>query len=125
MQGEYENIVEANAAFYRAFASLQIEEMHMVWLRSPNIQCVHPGGTTHTGWDQVMEGWGRIFGATERMDFELRNSIIHHSGELALVCLDELVTSTARGHTVRGMVRATNAYHFYDGEWLMILHHAS
>jgi len=36
-------VLEANAAFYAAFESLDLKRMEEVWLRAPYIKCVHPG----------------------------------------------------------------------------------
>jgi len=36
-------VLEANAAFYAAFQSLDLKRMEEIWLRAPYIKCVHPG----------------------------------------------------------------------------------
>lgn len=125
MSDEFVEILEANLNFYRAFSSLRLDEMQAVWLRSPKIQCVHPGGTLLVGWDDVMKSWESIFSGTPRMDFELENQIVHAGTTLAMVCNHEVLTTEQNGRVVRGVVRATNVFTEYDGEWLMINHHAS
>ncbi|MGH7961956.1 MAG: nuclear transport factor 2 family protein, partial [Candidatus Binatia bacterium] len=40
---EIKAVTAANAAFYRAFETLDIQEMEKVWLRAGHIKCVHPG----------------------------------------------------------------------------------
>ena len=46
------DVLEANAAFYRAFESLDVKRMEEVWLRAPYIKCVHPG-------------WGLLVGSVD------------------------------------------------------------
>ena len=64
-------VLEANAAFYAAFESLDLKRMEEVWLRAPYIKCVHPGWGLLVGWGPVMESWERIFSGTLGMRFTL------------------------------------------------------
>ena len=57
-------VLEANAAFYAAFESLDLKRMQEVWLRAPYIKCVHPGWGRLVGWGPVMQSWERIFSGT-------------------------------------------------------------
>src|SRR5206468_10561013 len=43
-------VLEANAAFYAAFQSLDLKRMEEIWLRAPYIKCVHPGWGLLVGW---------------------------------------------------------------------------
>ena len=51
---EHEAVVEANRKFYRAFESLDLENMEKVWLKDRQIVCIHPGWRKLSGWGPVM-----------------------------------------------------------------------
>ena len=43
-------VTAANERFYRAFESLDIEQMAAVWVQDETAQVVHPGWTLKSGW---------------------------------------------------------------------------
>ena len=64
-----DEVVEANARFYRAFEALDVSAMDEAWAHGEHVKCVHPGWPLLTGWDAVRESWARIFENTEEMRF--------------------------------------------------------
>jgi len=80
-------VLEANAAFYRAFESLDLRRMEEVWVRVPYIKCVHPGWGLLVGWGPVMESWQQIFANTALMRFKLTHVQAEVTGDLAWVVL--------------------------------------
>ena len=75
---EHEAVVEANRKFYRAFESLDLENMEKVWLKDRQIVCIHPGWRKLSGWGPVMQSWERIFEGVFEMNFEIGDVERHH-----------------------------------------------
>ena len=118
-------VLEANAAFYRAFESLSLPRMEDLWLRAAHIKCVHPGWGLLIGWGPVMESWERIFANTVAMRFTLSHVHVEVCGDLAWVSLTENIDSATREGDVTSQVQATNIFQRQDGRWLLVLHHGS
>ena len=118
-------VLQANAAFYRAFESLELKRMEALWLRAPYVKCVHPGWGLLVGWGPVMESWQRIFANTVRMQFTLSHVHVEIVERLAWVVLREHVESEQRDGQVATQVQATNIFERPEGRWLLVHHHGS
>jgi ketosteroid isomerase-like protein len=118
-------VLEANAAFYRAFEALDLARMREVWLRAPYIKCVHPGWGLLVGWGPVMESWERIFAGTLQMRFLLSGVQVEVKGDLAWVVVTEHLESHQRDGKVTTQVQATNLFERREDRWFLIHHHGS
>jgi ketosteroid isomerase-like protein len=121
----HEGLIEANQAFYKAFESLDIEQMENLWLRDPKIACIHPGWRRLTGWGPIMESWERIFDGVFEMKFELRELHLIVGADLGVVVTEENLTQRGYEGTMRMQVLATNIYERLGNKWLLVLHHGS
>ena len=81
--------------FYRAFESLDLENMEKVWLKDRQIVCIHPGWRKLSGWGPVMESWERIFDGVFEMSFELGDVDVIMTGDLAVLIVEENLTQPA------------------------------
>lgn len=122
---ERDAVLQANAAFYQAFESLDLARMEEVWLSAPYITCVHPGWQLLTGWGPVMESWRRIFEGTLEMRFALADVRVETRGEVAWVVLTEGIDSRHRDGKVEARVQATNVFEHRAGRWMLVHHHGS
>ena len=120
-----EAVLAANAAFYRAFESLDLTCMEDVWLRAAHVKCVHPGWGLLIGWGPVMESWQRIFANTVAMRFTLTAVHVEVAGDLAWVVLSENLESQDREGATAAQVQATNIFQRHDGRWFLVHHHGS
>ena len=118
-------VLEANAAFYAAFESLDLKRMEEVWLRAPYIKCVHPGWGLLVGWGPVMESWERIFSGTLEMRFTLTGVQAEVCGDLAWVVLTENIDSRHHDGKVEAHVQATNLFERRDQRWFLVHHQGS
>ena len=118
-------VTAANERFYRAFESLDIEQMAKVWVQDDTAQVIHPGWTLKLGWDEVRDSWDAIFKNTNYMEFLLTDVNVTVSGPWARVTCVENLRSVAGGQENMGQVQATNLYTFTGEEWLMVHHHGS
>lgn len=122
---ESERVRLANAAFYKAFESLDVLQMADVWRRGEHVRCVHPGGELLSGYNAVMRSWEEIFSNTISIRFDLSNLSIHLRGELAWVTLLENVSVSAHTGLSRGVMIATNVFEHAEDRWQLIHHHAA
>jgi len=120
-----DEIVEANARFYRAFETLDLAEMDAVWLHGEHVKCVHPGWPLLTGWEAVRESWDTIFTNTEEMRFTLSNVSAAVGDDVAWVTCTENILSEVAGRVSVTAILATNLFERDGGGWRMIHHHAS
>jgi ketosteroid isomerase-like protein len=125
MEQEERAVAEANESFYRAFESLDINEMQKIWSRESAVQCGHPGWRILRGWDAVMESWRRIFENTPAIRFLLTHVSIEMRGNMAWVTLYENLRSSVEGQEVSAIVLSTNIFEKGADGWRMILHHGS
>lgn len=123
----------ANAAFYAAFESRDLDAMAEVWEHSDRIAATHPGWPTLHGWARVAGSWDAIFHNTAFIQFVLTDEQVHVAGEVAWVTLDENIlqanTSREGGEDVAELqgarVAAVNVFVFDGGRWRMVVHHGA
>ena len=120
-----DEVVEANARFYRAFEALDVAAMDEAWAHGEHVKCVHPGWPLLTGWDAVRESWARIFENTEEMRFTLSDVRASACGDLAWVTCTENIFSEVQGRLAVTSVLATNLFERGPDGWRLVHHHAS
>lgn len=120
-----ETLMAANQAFYRAFESLDIEEMAAVWAHDDDVQCVHPGWELLVGWEEIRERWARIFANAKRVKIALSSVWARVEGAVGWVACTEHVTTAFADGFDEAMVQATNIFVQRNGRWLLVAHHAS
>jgi ketosteroid isomerase-like protein len=113
----------ANAAFYQAFESRDLDEMSAVWEHSDRVSCVHPGWQVLRGWGAVAGSWFALFGGPQHLQFILTNESVEVAGDVGLVTVDENLLD---GDQVAGTVTSLNVFaRDRDGAWKLIAHHGS
>jgi ketosteroid isomerase-like protein len=122
-----ETLLEANAAFYHAFESLDMRAMAAVWEESDRLFCVHPGWQALHGREAVIGSWRNIMGNTGRIRFTLSGVRAHLEGLVGRVTLHEKIESIAGGqrHSAAAIVTNLFAFDEDDGLWRLFHHHAS
>ena len=118
-------VTEANEAFYRAFESLDINNMDKVWAQKDYVTCVHPGWSLRSGWPEVRDSWVLIFNNTFSMEFNLTDLQVQVAGDLGwVVCVENIVSRQGEAEQ-HSHVLATNLYERLGDEWKIIHHHGS
>ena len=118
---EKDDVKKANRALYKAFESLQLEQMERVWAHEGAVTCIHPGWPIAEGWAAVRETWAVIFENTQDMHFRIAEERIEISGDLAwVVCIERI-----RSGGGRGLVLATNILRRGPDGWKLVHHHGS
>lgn len=122
---EHAAIEAANARFYRAFETLDIQAMDRVWAHGAHVKCVHPGWPLLAGWTAVRASWETIFANTAEMSFTLSNVEVVAGAGLAWVTCTENILSEVRGRVTVTSVLATNVFERDAQDWRLVHHHAS
>lgn len=114
----------AEAEFYAAFAATDLARMRSVWADTPQCLCIHPAGLPIEGFAAVMASWAQILGSA--------NPVELHCEPISRIEAADTVISTVYEHfappgadVALAPVLATNVYRRLDGQWKMVLHHAS
>jgi ketosteroid isomerase-like protein len=110
-------ILEANEAFYRAFAARDADAMDALWAQRAPVACIHPGWDALDGREEVVGSFRALLTSGGAPQVRCTGASAHVLGEVAFVTCHELI-SGAR-------LVATNVFAREDGRWRLIHHHAS
>ena len=109
------DVLAANQAFYRAFASGDVAAMESVWADDEGIACAHPGWRLLIGRGSVLKSWRDILGNNPPA-IACRAPMVLLAGEAcAVLCYEELDSS---------VMLATNLFRLEEGRWKLFHHHA-
>lgn len=122
---EKEAITEANRGFYRAFETLDIEQMRATWDEEYDVTCVHPGWPLIQGRGEVLQSWANIFSNTMVMQFTITEASVVVEGDWAWVVCTEGLRSVVDGKVNEGKIEATNVFRKRGERWLLVHHHGS
>ena len=115
----------ANQRFYRAFETLDIEQMRRVWDDEYEVTCVHPGWPLVQGTTEVMQSWASIFQNTMVMQFTITEGSLQIEGNWAWVVCTESLRSVVDGRVSEGKIEATNIFRKRGERWMIVHHHGS
>ena len=117
--------IEVNKKFYEAFKARDLDAMKSEWSSRENVICVHPGWDPLNGFEPIMESWQGIFKNSGNMDIQVSDVTVTASEDLAWVsCVEKLYTIATNG-VLASKVFSTNLFQLIEGNWNMIMHHAS
>ena len=124
---EERRVREANASFYAAMNSLDIDEMDAIWTDDAQAVCVHPGRNAIIGYEHIRESWEAIFSAASAMSIAASDERITIAGDIAWVVCTETISLMIDTELVAASAQATNIFRraVAGGRWRMIVHHAS
>ncbi len=110
------DILAANAAYYRAFASADFAAMSRIWA-DDNVSCIHPGWPALIGREAILESYREILRNPNQERIEPRNESVMLAGDEARVFCVEFVGGAA--------LATTNMFRRVDGAWRITHHQAS
>lgn len=117
MSGAELDVLEANEAFYRAFADRDADAMAAVWSDAHPVACIHPGSDVLDGRDAVLGSWRGILGSEGAPEITCSLAEARVLGDVAFVTCHEV--------TGDGRLAATNVFVREGGAWRMVLHQAT
>lgn len=117
---EHDAILFANAAFYAAFATRDIDAMENAWAKDRPVSCTHPGRTALIGREAVMRSWHAILGNPESPRISPHAERVHVHGDIALVtCVEQLILPSGAQ-----FLTGTNVFARIGAIWVMVHHQA-
>ncbi len=116
MSPEEIEILDANSAFYEAFARRDLPALEALWARGAPVACVHPGWNALRGREEVMASWRAILSG-DAPALRCTAATAHVAGDAAFVVCQERLP---RGPTLI----ATNVFVREGGAWRICHHHA-
>ncbi|MGE0744908.1 MAG: nuclear transport factor 2 family protein [Rhodospirillales bacterium] len=113
---ERDDILAANAAFYRAFAGRDIAAMNALWAARAPVSCLHPGWAPLIGRAAVLASWTAILENPSQPKIEFADAEARLIGGVGFViCMEEVMGSR---------LIATNCFVQEESAWRMV-HHQS
>jgi len=118
-------VLDTNENFYQAFNRGDLNLMKSVWAHNDSVACVHPGWEVLRGFDVIIQSWEKIFTGSENLEIKLSDIKVTGDGGIIWVsCQENLFAMSMSGVQV-SKVHATNLFEKIEGQWKMVLHHAS
>ena len=115
--GDEDQVLAANAEFYRAFAKRDLDAMAALWATRAPIACIHPGWQALHGREAVLASWRNILLGRGAPPITCASAAAHVLGDAAFVVCIERIPAVE--------LIATNVFVREDGRWRMVHHHAS
>ncbi|HUK66256.1 MAG TPA: nuclear transport factor 2 family protein [Anaeromyxobacteraceae bacterium] len=116
MANDFE-VLDANSAFYRAFAARDLAAMESLWATLVPVACIHPGWDALHGRDLVIESFRAILKGPSSPGIRCSHAFVQALGQIALVI--------CREHVDGGELVATNVFVREAGGWKLVHHQAS
>ena len=110
-------VLEANEAFYRAFAARDPDTMDALWAQRAPVACIHPGWDALDGREEVVGSFRAILTSGGAPQVRCSEASAHVMGDTAFVTCHELIAGAR--------LVATNVFAREDGVWRIVHHHAS
>jgi len=109
-------VLEANSAFYRAFAERDLAAMEELWAQQAPVACIHPGWDALRGRERVMRSWrGLLEGDAPRIRCTAASA--HVLGPVAFVVCGERISGGPP-------LVATNVFVREGSRWRLCHHQA-
>jgi ketosteroid isomerase-like protein len=115
-QGDAEQVLAANEAFYAAFNQKDVAAMERAWSHQEHITCIHPGWNLLRGRDEVLESWRAILANPDQARIVVGGAGVTIMGGAGLVLCRELVGGMP--------LAATNLFVQEGGTWKLLHHHS-
>ncbi len=120
-------VTRLNEVFYQAFTKQDPKVMAELWLREPEVSCIHPGvAEVVVGYDRVMRVWKDIL-APKRSWIRItpEDCRVVVRGNTAFAYCFERVVPDAAGSNLEQRLFATNVFVRRQGMWFIVHHHAT
>ena len=126
---DHADVEAANARFYQAFETADLDAMRELWLDDAEALCVHPGALPVRGTGPIYRSWALIMANTAYIQFILTDVEVSVLDDVASVtCTENVLTGDDRsGPEVfgGGKAVATNVFVRTALGWRLWIHHAS
>ena len=121
----FETPEAAEAAFYWAFSSIDLDLMTAVWADGETTMCIHPGSSLLRGKTAVVQSWAEIFSGSEPPLIECLFVDGFATEDLVVRLVEETIRPRDKPLKAASRILATNIYLRDGGSWRLVEHHAS
>ncbi len=111
-----EDVLAANASFYRAFREGDVALMDAVWAVQHEVVCIHPGWQALCGRDAILRSFARIVEGPKPPSIECHDPKVFFQNDVAVVICSERIQNKT--------LVATNIFTRETAGWVMVHHHA-
>ncbi len=121
-----DDIRNASKQFYAALnrmATGDASSLSQIWSHSGAVTAMHPIGGRQVGWDAVRTSFDQVAALASDGQVELKDQLIHASGDVAWEVGVEQGRFTMAGQEVAIQHRVTNVYQNEGGAWKIVHHH--
>lgn len=125
LSDRYQTPAGVEAAYYDAFARLDLTQMVALWLPGERAVCIHPGGQMLRGSDEVLDGWRNIFNGAQPPIVEYRRIDAFSSETLTVHLVEERIRPHQAPAERTNHLIATNVFLRQEGRWYLAEHHGS
>jgi ketosteroid isomerase-like protein len=126
---DQEAVEQANARFYAAFESGDMDAMQDLWVTEGHAVCIHPGWNPVVGAAAVRRSWAVVMANTPYIQFILTDVEVDVLGDVAAVTCTENVLAAAAEEVEHGFAGgkavSTNVFLRTSEGWRLWIHHAS
>ncbi len=110
-------VLEANEAFYRAFAAHDAAAMERLWAQQHPVACIHPAWDVLDGRKDVVASWQAILDSPGAPEVSCSFAEAHVLGDAAFVVCHEVLPGAR--------LAATNLFVREGGAWKIVHHQAT
>ena len=120
-----DSLLAANATFYRALESFDIDALDRLWVHDGWVRCVHPGRDALVGWPAVRASFQAMFAVPGWIRVTPTAIDVMVFGEMGVIACVESITAKNEDDVGVTAAQATNIFRLTDLGWRMMHHHAS
>ena len=127
IEGGFTTPFQALVTFYKAFNSRDLNLMEKVWLNTPESSMDNPIGGIRRGWDEIQEGYRKLFGGHLLVSVEFYDYSLQQGVDWALAVGRErgICTSLKEGKKINLEIRTSRIFILNDNQWRQLHHHGS
>ncbi|MBF2709533.1 YybH family protein [Flavobacterium soyangense] len=117
--------INALSKFYKAFNNQDMLLMEQSWLNTAKISMDNPIGGIRRGWDEIGNGYNKIFNGKAKVYVEFYDFSIHKTENMFFATGRERGYFKTEEIEISLAIRTTRIFVLNDGSWRQIHHHGS
>jgi len=117
--------IEALSTFYKAFNTKNMQLMAQSWLNTAEISMDNPIGGIRRGWEEIGNGYNKIFNGKANVYVEFYDFSIHTTENMFFATGRERGSFKTEETEIPLAIRTTRIFVLHNGDWKQIHHHGS
>lgn len=117
--------IKALSKFYKAFNTRDMELMEQSWLNTDEISMDNPIGGIRRGWEEIGNGYNKIFNGKAKVYVEFYDFSIHKTKNMFFATGRERGYFQTEEIEISLEIRTSRIFSKLNNEWKQIHHHGS